>query len=76
MVNDIFLLYDANVLAGSGSLPAKSHSIVDIGAVGEVHPLEAWTRHQRSSRSIGEAAAATEEHRLEASAGRQRSRRG
>jgi hypothetical protein len=38
------------------------------GAVGEVHPLEAWTRHQRSSRSIGEAAAATEEHRLEASA--------
>ena len=46
------------------------------GAVGEVHPLEAWTRHQRSSRSISEAAAATEEHRLEASAGRQRSRRG
>ena len=32
------------------------------GAVGEVHPLKAWTRHQRSSRSIGEAAAATEEH--------------
>ena len=45
MVNAIFELYDANVLAGSGSLPAKSHGIGDIGAVGEVHPLEAWTRH-------------------------------
>ena len=42
MVNDMFLLYNANVLAGSGSLPAKSHGIGDIGAVGEVHPLEAF----------------------------------